>query len=64
MSGEQQAKHLARLKRQNPLWSIQPVTGGDGWTAQRDKHPNLWARTLDDLEARLADLRRGSGSSC
>jgi hypothetical protein len=63
---EQPAKHLARIRCKFPLWDIRPVEAGHGtgWTARRPEHPNIWAVSLSDLEARLADTRRGSGSSC
>ncbi len=58
MSSEQPAEHLARIKREHPLWSIRHVSEGHGWTAHRGDR-RLWAPTLTDLEAQLRDAGRG-----
>jgi hypothetical protein len=52
----QRAENRARLMRKFPLWSIQPVTGGAGWTAHRPEFPNVWAVSLADLETQLSEI--------
>jgi hypothetical protein len=59
MSPEQPAEHLARIKRQHPLWSIRHVAEGPGWTANRGK-ARVWAGTLGRLEQQLRDAGRGT----
>ena len=62
MSPEQPAEHLARIKRQHPLWSIRHVAEGPGWTAHR-RERRIWAGTLTDLDRQLRDARRARNES-
>jgi hypothetical protein len=57
---ERPPEHLARIKREHPLWSIRAVITGIGWTAHRGER-QLWAASLTDLETQLrqADHPRG-----
>ena len=55
---EQPGERLARIKRENPLWSIRHVTKGSGFTAHRGAR-RIWAATLSDLESRLRDADHG-----
>jgi len=59
VSSEQPAEHLARIKRLHPLWSVQHVSKGFGWTAHRGGR-RLWAATLADLERQLREVGRGA----
>ena len=61
MSAGQPSEHLARIKREHPLYSIRHVTEGYGFTAHRPEHPNLWALTLPDLERMLRDAEHPRG---
>jgi hypothetical protein len=50
------AAELARVKVAHPRWSIRRVTSGEGFTAiNRETRERVHARTLADLEHRLAD---------
>ena len=55
--GELPVRHLDRIRRAHPSWTVQHVMAGHGWTAHRGE-ARLWAATLTDLETQL---REGSG---
>jgi hypothetical protein len=57
-AGELPARHLDRIRREHPAWSVQHVTAGHGWIAHHGE-PRIWAGMLSDLEEQLiaADRR-------
>ena len=54
---ERPSEHLARIKRQHPLWSIRPVSQGIGWTAHRGNR-RIYAVSSADLETQLRSADR------
>jgi hypothetical protein len=57
-AGELPARHLDRIRREHPAWSIRHVTAGFGWTAHHEDR-RIWAGTLIDLDRQLRDPDRG-----
>lgn len=58
MTTEPPAAHLARIKRENALWSIRHVHEAFGYEATREGYERVWAQTLPDLELELRDARK------
>ena len=58
MSPEVPARHLARLQKHFPGWTIRGVERGTGWTAHRrniHKLETIYAPTLEQLEDKLIE---------
>ncbi len=58
-AGEMPSRHLDRIRREYPAWSVQHVTAGHGWTAHRGDR-RIWAGMLSDLDRQLRDASQGT----